>query len=96
MLPIVWLPSADEDLERIITYIAEVNPAAARKLKNRLEDVLLPLSEHPYLHRPSDRVQGLRELVAHPNYVLVYRVAANSIEVVNVVHARQEYPPIKK
>lgn len=39
MLPIVWLSSAEEDLERIITYIAEVNPLAARKLKNRLEDV---------------------------------------------------------
>lgn len=48
MLPVVWLPSAEEDLELTITYIAELNPAAARKLKTRLEDSLLPLSEHPY------------------------------------------------
>jgi len=96
VLPVVWLASAEEDLEQIITYIAEVNPSAARKLKARFEDALLPLSEHPYLHRPSERVQGLREVVAHPNYILVYRVAATSIEVVSVLHARQEYPKTTK
>ncbi len=53
MLPVVWLHAAEEDLERVITYIAEVNPAAARKLKTRLEDALLPLSEHPYLQYAS-------------------------------------------
>lgn len=92
MLPVVWLPSAEEDLELIITYIAELNPAAARKLKTRLEDSLLPLSEHPYLYRSSERVQGVRELVAHPNYIIVYRITASAVEVVSVLHARQEYP----
>lgn len=92
MLPVIWLASASEDLARIITFIAEVNPAAARKLKSRLEDVLLPVSEHPYLHRQSDRAQGLRELVAHPNYVIFYRVTNSNIEVVSILHARQEYP----
>lgn len=92
MLPAVWLPSAEEDLELIITYIAELNPVAARKLKARLEDSLLPLSEHPYLYRSSERVQGVRELVAHPNYIIVYRITASAVEVVSVLHARQEYP----
>lgn len=31
-------------------------------------------------------------VVAHPNYVLVYRVAVDCIEVVSVLHARQQYP----
>jgi toxin ParE1/3/4 len=92
VLPVVWLPAAEEDLERIITYIAEVNPAAARKLKTRLEDALLPLSEHPYLHRSSERVHGVRELVAHPNYIIVYSVTAAAVEVVNILHSRQAYP----
>jgi toxin ParE1/3/4 len=30
--------------------------------------------------------------VAHPNYVVIYRIAADHIEVVSVLHARQEYP----
>ena len=65
--------------------------AAARKIKDRLESAILPVAEHPYLYRPG-RVPGTRELVAHPNYILVYLVAFERIEIVNVLHARQEYP----
>lgn len=76
---------------QIIRYIANEDPKAARQLKERLESVVLPLAEHPYLYR-FGRVPGTRELIAHPNYILVYRVAADAVEVVNVLHARQQYP----
>jgi len=52
---------------------------------------VLPLAEHPYLYRPG-RVAGTREAVVHPNYIVVYRVATEAVEVVAVVHARQHYP----
>ena len=91
MLPVVWLDRAIADLAEIITYIAAENPSAARRLKARLEAAPLPLAEHPYLY-PKGRVPGTRELVAHPNYVLVYQVAATRIEIVSVLHARREYP----
>ena len=32
-----------------------------------------------------------REIVVHPNYLVVYRVT-DRIEIVTVLHARQEYP----
>lgn len=91
MLPIVWRATARDDLLQIIRYIANEDPNAARQLKERLESVVLPLAEHPYLYR-FGRVPGTRELIAHPNYILVYRVAADAVEVVNVLHARQQYP----
>lgn len=50
------------------------------------------LSQNTPICNPSGRVPGTREIVVHPNYVLVYRIAAECIEVVNVLHARQEYP----
>jgi addiction module RelE/StbE family toxin len=50
------------------------------------------LIDHPYMYRPG-RIQGLREAVVHPNYVLIYRVDANAVEIVNVLHSRQQYPP---
>ena len=94
MLPIFWLDSARDDLRQIVSRIAEENPPAARRMKIRLEAAVLSLSEHPYLHRQSDRVPGLREVVAHPNYIVLYRVNTDRIEVVNVVHARRQFPNV--
>lgn len=92
MLQIFWRETARDDLRQIVSHIAAENPPAARRMKIRLEAVVLPLSEHPYLHRQSERVPGLREIVAHPNYIVLYRVAPDRIEVVNVVHARRDFP----
>jgi len=91
MLPIVWRGRARESLVGIVRHIAEHNPSAARRIKTLIEQSVLPTAEHPYLFRPG-RVPGTREVVAHPNYIVVYRVAANRIEVVHVLHARQQYP----
>lgn len=68
MLPVIWLASAAADLIEIVRYIAAENPVAARKLKQRIEDAVVPLSEHPYLYRSSERVPGVREMVVHPIY----------------------------
>ena len=92
MLPVVWLASARDDLRQIVTYIAHESPPAARRIKGLLEASVLPVAEHPYLYRQSERVPGLREIVAHPNYIVLYRVAATRIEVVTVVHTRREHP----
>ena len=91
MLPIVWLPSARRNLATIVAFIAQDNPAAARSMKSLIEAATLPLAEHPYLFRVG-RVPGTREVVAHPNYIVVYRVTATSIQVLRVLHARQQYP----
>ncbi|WP_338487229.1 type II toxin-antitoxin system RelE/ParE family toxin [Pseudomonas trivialis] len=91
MLALVWLDEAIADLIDIVTFIAAENPGAARRLKARLEVAPLPLTEHPYLY-PGGRVPGTREVVVHPNYVLVYRITLERIEIVNVLHSRQKYP----
>lgn len=39
------------------------------------------------------RREGTREAVLHPNYVLVYRVGADTVEIVSVMHTRRQYPP---
>lgn len=91
MLKISWRPTATDDLAEIVAFIAEHSVQAARTIKQRIESAVLPLAEHPYLYR-SGRVPGTRELVAHPNYVVVYRVTDTAVEVVNVLHSRQEYP----
>ena len=47
--------------------------------------------EFPNGFRPG-RIGGTREIVAHPNYIIVYRVQTDRIDIVSVLHARQEYP----
>ena len=91
MLPIVWLPTARRNFASIIRFIAQENPSGARRMKELIEASVLPLSEHPYLFR-TGRVPGTREVVVHPNYVVVYRVTVTSILVLRVLHSRQQYP----
>ncbi|MDR2128133.1 MAG: type II toxin-antitoxin system RelE/ParE family toxin [Burkholderiaceae bacterium] len=55
-------------------------------------EALNTLPEHPHMYRPSSRVPGCREIVAHPNYIVLYRVGLSSIDVIRVIHARREYP----
>ncbi|OCJ36810.1 type II toxin-antitoxin system mRNA interferase toxin, RelE/StbE family [Serratia sp. 14-2641] len=91
MLPIIWSQSARSDLANIIRYIANENPFAARRIKALIQEAIQPAAEHPYLFRVG-RLPGTREVVAHPNYILVYQINAERITVLSVLHARQEYP----
>jgi len=91
-LPIIWRASARSDLAAIIRYVANVNPLAARRLRQVLMESVMPVSEHPYLYRQSQTIPAVREIVAHPNYIVYYRVTATCIEVVNVIHTRREFP----
>lgn len=86
-----WRPRARENLRSLLGYIADRNQNAAFLLAEDIERATSALPEHPYLYRPG-RVAGTRELLVHPNYLIVYRVTLSSIEIINVLHARQKYP----
>jgi toxin ParE1/3/4 len=91
MLPIQWKVEAQEDLTAILTYIAQRNRPAALQLYNDIDHAISRRPCHPHLYR-SGRVSGTREMLAHPNYVVVYRVEASAIEILAVMHTRQRYP----
>lgn len=91
MLLVLWRAKARSSLAEIIGYIAERNPIAAQRLNDAIEQSVSNLPHHPYLYR-FGLVAGTREIVVHPNYVVVYRVTVFAIEVVNVLHSRQQYP----
>lgn len=92
MLSIRWNATALDDLDSIAGYIAQFNPVAAEELIDLIEASVLPLSEHPDLYR-AGRVAGTREMVVHPNYIVVYRVLVDQIEILGVLHAAQRWPP---
>ena len=91
MLPILWGAEAQTDLAAILDYIAERNQQSALDLYDDIDRAISQLPHHPYLYRLG-RVLGTHELVVHPNYIVVYRVSSVAIEIVSVLHSRQQYP----
>jgi toxin ParE1/3/4 len=91
MTAIIWSELALEELDALVSYVGERNPQAADALYERIESSVMLLANWPYLFREG-RVEGTREIVAHPNYIVVYRVLESHVEIINVIHARREYP----
>ena len=88
-----WRPQARADLLGIVTIIAEDNPDAAQALKDEIEAKAAKLPQRPKLYKPSQRVKGMREVVIRGIYVMFYRETPTRVEIVNVVHARRQWPP---
>ncbi len=91
MTALIWRETALSDLEAIHGYVAVHDPAAADRLQEIFETSAERLAEHPFMYRRG-RTDGTREAVVHPNYILVYRVTAEAVEIVNVLHTRRQYP----
>ena len=91
-MKVLWRPVAEVDRDGIIDYIFQDNPIAAIELGEAIERRVAELPEHPKLYR-AGRVRGTREMVVHPNYVVVYRIARGEIEVLRVLHSARQWPP---
>lgn len=40
----------------------------------------------------SGRLPDTREMIVHPNYILVYRVSEDRVRILRLLHARRLYP----
>ena len=89
-LSVVWSRTASGKLRRLAQHIAIDNEGASVALSHRLLVAADRLADLPYLGRPGSR-WATRELVVHPNYLVIYRVEPESIYVMSVRHARQNY-----
>ena len=93
---IVWRLIAEADLDGIIDSIAQDNPTKAEAFGQELSDKTLPLAQHPKLGRTGrpGPPAFLRELVAHRNYIVFYRVLdeARTVEILGVKHTAQQTP----
>lgn len=87
-----WRPMALADRVHIAQYIAsEGSPAAARQLDAQFVEKARAAAQRPRLYR-SGRMRGTREIVVRPNYVMVYRVDDDGIEILRVLHAARQWP----
>jgi plasmid stabilization system protein ParE len=88
-----WTKPASADVESIFAFVAEYDIAAARRLVTRLRTRTESLASSPQQGRAS-RVDGLRELtVAGTEYLVLYRSAGATIQILRVLHTRRQWPP---
>lgn len=86
-----WKALAVADLRAIVDYISDDNPDAALALLEEIQGKVAYLPDHPKSGRVG-RVKGTRELIARPNYIVVYAESAAMITVLRVLHAAQMWP----
>lgn len=91
MKRVVRTQSYQDDLEKVEARIAKDNPAAALDMWFHIDDQVAQLAD-PNFPRKAGRVKGTFELVAHANYIVILEEDAHTITVLNVVHARQQWP----
>lgn len=89
---IEWLEESLVDLDEAVTYLQERNPQAARQLAKSIHLAAQGLLRNPELGRPG-RVPDTRELVVgHTRYIIPYRLAGRTIEILAVLHDAREWP----
>ena len=87
-----WLRVALANLDAEAEYIAQDNPAAARRVVQKILRAVDLLKENPAMGR-AGRVAGTRELVvAETPYILPYRVRGDAVEILRVFHAARKWP----
>ena len=91
MYRLEWKPIAENDLLNIITFIAAESPVSAEHFALDIRARVEGLPAHPELYRVG-RQRGTREMVVHPNYLVVYRIVKTTIEILRVKHAAQQWP----
>lgn len=75
----------------LIQFVRDRNELAAEALARRIDDGVERACQFPEIGRPG-RIAGTRELIVHPNYIVIYRSTDIAIEVLRLLHARQRFP----
>jgi addiction module RelE/StbE family toxin len=94
-MKIVWAEPAEQDLDTIVEHIAKDKLQAALDMDDLLRDCADGLALFPKKGKPG-RVPGTREIVAHKNYIMVYVVTSDAVQIVAVLHAARLWPPAKQ
>jgi toxin ParE1/3/4 len=86
-----WESEARRQFRDSLTYISAQNTAAADHLAEEIARKTNLLCQFPEIGRKG-RVARTRELIVHPNFVIIYVIRPKTIDIVRFLHARQHYP----
>jgi len=87
-LSIAWSKRALSDLDKIAKFIEADQPAAANMLVQAIRAKTKLLEITPHLGR--EILPGLRELIVHRHYLVVYRIRNDNVQVLQVWHTARK------
>jgi addiction module RelE/StbE family toxin len=88
---VVWTLEALDDLDALGHFHERTSPAYAASLVERLYAAVVILEEHPRMGRKVPEIDHelVRELIVE-RYRVVYQLMRDRVEVVAVLHSRQD------
>jgi len=94
MAKLIWSPRSLQDLDNACEYIARDSPRYAYLFAERIVRFIETIPDQPLLGAVVQEYnrQDLRERLFQ-NYRIVYRVKADSVEIVSLIHAARLLPP---
>ncbi|MFN8955987.1 MAG: type II toxin-antitoxin system RelE/ParE family toxin [Burkholderiales bacterium] len=85
-MSIKWTRAALASVDEIAGFIAQDNPTRATSFVLELQAAVTQLQAHPGMGR-AGRVPGTRELVLHKNYIAIYRMRGEYVEILRLNYA---------
>lgn len=82
-MPIKWTKTALRRVDEIAGFIARDNPTRATSFVLELKDAVTKLKVHPGMGR-AGRVPGTCELVLHKNYIAIFSVRGDDVEILRL------------
>ncbi len=91
MAEVVWTAEAISDLQAVGEYFERTSSQYASTIVERLYESAERLKEHPKIGRKVPEIghESVREIIVE-GYRLVYQVTEHRIEVITVLHSRQD------
>lgn len=91
----VFLPEAEQDIDRLFDFLFPKNPVAAQKAMLAIDEGIRMLLENPFIGAPMEDRPDYRQLFVpfgKSAYVLRYRIEATTktLVVVRVWHGREQ------
>ena len=95
-LKLKWTRRALQQLTNAQDYISQNNPTAAKQIATRIVDATQLLLTQPMMGRKG-RVTGTYEwVVKQTPYLIVYTTNDNTLQILRVIHSKQNWPMFLK
>ncbi|MEX0680292.1 MAG: type II toxin-antitoxin system RelE/ParE family toxin [Balneolales bacterium] len=91
-MKLIWSPLSLRRLDNYTDYIARDNIDAALAFIDEIEDKALSLKDHPLKGRMISAINDemKRELIIKSNYLLLYEIRDDIIEILTIRHVKQK------